>query len=121
MDNSRILDDLSRVAGGAFSILSALKTQVQSNMKDNMGGKFGSSFGSSAANDDVARLQGVVSKLRIEQESLKSRIAELEAMLGKKAPKAKAATAKPAAKAKPKAAPQKAAAPKAKTKKRAAK
>lgn len=120
MDNSRILDDLSRVAGGAFSVLSALKTQIQTNMKDSPAAKFGASFGSNASNDDVARLQGVVSKLRIEQEALKSRIAELEAMLGKKAPKAKAA-AKPAAKAKPKAAPKKAAAPKAKTKKRAAK
>ena len=111
MDNSRILDDLSRVAGGAFSVLSALGKQVQNNLKENMGDK----FSSGAANDDVTRLQGVVSKLRIEQESMKSRIAELETMLGKKAPAAKkaAAKAKPAAKAKAKTAP------KAKPKKRA--
>ncbi len=114
MDNSRILDDLSRVAGGAFSVLSALGKQVQSNLKDQMGDK----FASPAANDDVARLQGVVTKLRIEQEDLKSRIAELEAMLGKKSPaKESAATTKTKAKAKP-AAPKKTA-PKSKTKKRA--
>lgn len=113
MDNSRILDDLSRVAGGAFSVLSALGKQVQHNLKDQMGDKFTSSH----ANDDVARLQGVVTKLRIEQEDLKSRIAELEAMLGKKAPKKSA----PAAQAKTKAAAPKKTAAKAKpkTKKRA--
>ena len=45
MDNSRILDDLSRVAGGAFSVLSALGKQVQHNLKDQMGDKFTSSHG----------------------------------------------------------------------------
>ena len=114
MDNSRILDDLSRVAGGAFSVLSALGKQVQNNLKENMG----DTFSSGAANDDVARLQGVVTKLRIEQESMKSRIAELETMLGKKAP-AKKAAAKPAAKTKPAAKAKTKSAPKAKPKKRA--
>lgn len=113
MDNNRILDDLSRVAGGAFSVLSALGKQVQGNLKDQMGDK----FGSASSNDDVARLQGVVTKLRIEQEDMKARIAELEAMLGKKAKPATKAKTKPAAKAKP---ATKAKAPsKAKTKKRA--
>lgn len=99
MDNSRILDDLTRVAGGAFNVFSALGKQIQNNLKDQMGDK----FAPSAANDDVARLQGVVTKLRMEQEDLKTRIAELEAMLGKK-PKApsKKAAAKPVAKAKTK-------------------
>jgi len=109
MDNSRILDDLSRVAGGAFSVLSALGKQVQSNLKEQMGDQ----FASPAANDDVARLQGVVTKLRIEQEDLKSRIAELETMLGKKAPAKKAPAKKIAAK---KVAPKKAAAKKKKAK-----
>lgn len=109
MDNSRILDDLSRVAGGAFSVLSALGKQVQSNLKEQMGDQ----FASPAANDDVARLQGMVTKLRIEQEDLKSRIAELETMLGKKAPAKKAPAKKIAAK---KVAPKKAAAKKKKAK-----
>ncbi len=95
MDNNRILDDLTRVAGGAFTVFSALGKQIQSNIKDQMGDKFSPSF----ANDDVTRLQGVVTKLRVEQEELKSRIAELESMLGKKAkPVAKAAARKPVAK-----------------------
>lgn len=110
MDNSRIIDDLSRVAGGAFTVFSSIGKQIQNNLKDQMGDKFSPSF----ANDDVARLQGVVSKLRLEQEELKARVAELESLLGKKAPAKKAAAkaekkatapkakakAKPAAKAK---------------------
>lgn len=118
MDNNRILDDLSRVAGGAFTVFSSIGKQIQSNLKDQMGDKFSSSF----ANDDVARLQGMVSKLRIEQEELKARIADLENMLGKKAP----TKAKPTAKAQKKFAAPKAkttakakAKPSAKTKKRA--
>lgn len=102
MDNSRIIDDLTRVAGGAFTVFSSIGKQIQSNLKDQMGDKFSPSF----ANDDVTRLQGVVSKLRLEQEELKARVAELESMLGKKAPAKKAA---------PKA-EKKAAAPKAKAK-----
>lgn len=100
MDNNRILDDLTRVAGGAFTVFSALGKQIQNNLKDQMGDK----FSSSVANDDVMRLQGVVTKLRIEQEDLKARISELESMLGKKPakPKAKAAPKKTASKVKAK-------------------
>jgi BMFP domain-containing protein YqiC len=96
MDNSRILDDLSRVAGGAFSVFSAIGKQIQNNVKDQMGDSF------TVANDDVARLQGVVTKLRIEQEDLKSRIAELESLVGvsKKAPAKKAPVKKVAVKKK---------------------
>ncbi len=96
-NNSRILDDLTRVAGGAFTILSSIGKQVQGNLKEQMGDKFGSSH----ANDDVTRLQGMVSKLRIEQEDLKKRVADLEAMVGKR-PAKKAAPKKTATKTKDK-------------------
>ena len=102
MDNNRILDDLTRVAGGAFTILSTLGKQVQNNLKDQMGDKFGASY----ANDDTARLQGMVSKLRMEQEDLKKRVADLESLVGKK-PAKKTPAPKPAAKAKPKTKPKK--------------
>ncbi len=110
MDNSRILDDLTRVAGGAFTVFSSLTKQIQTNLKEQMGDKFAPSF----ANDDVTRLQGVVTKLRVEQEELKSRIAELESMLGKKPAKKKTS----AAKAKTKLAASKKTTAKTKTKKR---
>lgn len=108
MDNNRILDDLTRVAGGAFTVLSTLGKQVKHNLQDQMGG-----LNAHPANDDVARLQATVSKLRMEQEDLKKRVAELEAMLGKKSAPKKAAT-KPVAK---KAAPKKTAAKAKKAKK----
>jgi len=98
-NNSRILDDLTRVAGGAFNILSTLGKQVQGNLKDQMGDKFGPSH----ANDDIVRLQGMVSKLRIEQEDLKKRVAELEAMVVKKPTAKKPAAKKATPKIKPKA------------------
>lgn len=104
--DNRLFDDLTRVAGGAASILSAVGKQLGEGLKDQMGDKFNfapsGSNGYSAANDDVERLQGVVTKLRMEQDELKARIAALEALLDVK-PKAKASTkaAKPSA-AKPK-------------------
>ena len=92
-DTSRILDDLTRVAGGALNVFSTLGKQIQNNLKDQIGDK----FASPNAQDDMVRLQGVVSKLRIEQEDLKARIASLESLLGQKP--AKKATPKAAAKA----------------------
>lgn len=82
LDN-KLFDDLTRVAGGAASVLAAIGKQVGEGLKDQMGDKFQApSFSGSAANDDVDRLQGVVTKLRLEQEEMKTRIAELEALLG---------------------------------------
>jgi len=89
----KLFDDLSRVAGGAVSILSAVGKQLGEGLKDQMGDKFAMP---QAANDDVDRLQGVVSKLRLEQEDLKSRIAALESLLGLSSQKKSAA--KPAKK-----------------------
>lgn len=106
--DNRLFDDLTRVAGGAASILSAVGKQIGEGLKDQMGDKFNfpssSAGGFSAANDDVERLQGVVTKLRMEQEDLKARIAALESMLN----------VKPKASAPAKKAPAKASAPKAK-------
>lgn len=91
-DNARLFDDLTRVAGGAMSVLSTLGKQVQSNLQEQVGKNFA---GTSGQADDVARLQGVVTKLRLEQEDLKSRIAALEALVGvKKKATPKKATAK---------------------------
>ncbi len=109
LDN-KLFDDLTRVAGGAASVLAAIGKQVGEGLKDQMGEKFPASpLSGSAANDDVDRLQGVVTKLRLEQEEMKARIAELEALLGVAAKKApakkdtpkKSAAKKPAAKKAP--------------------
>ncbi|MDY0030193.1 MAG: hypothetical protein RBR86_09660 [Pseudobdellovibrionaceae bacterium] len=104
LDN-KLFDDLTRVAGGAASVLAAIGKQVGEGLKDQMGDKLpANSFSSPAANDDVDRLQGVVTKLRLEQEEMKARIAELEALLGvaaKKAPAKKNTPKKSAAKKAP--------------------
>lgn len=87
-DNARLFDDLTRVAGGAASIFSAIGKQLQAGLQDQMGRSF-----SSSSSDEVTRLQGTVTKLRLEQEELKKRIAELETMMGvKKQPAKKAAS-----------------------------
>lgn len=105
-DNARLFDDLTRVAGGAVSVLSAIGKQVQAGLQEQVGKNFSGISGGSA---DVERLQGVITKMRIEQEDLKKRVAELEAMVGvkkKSAPADKAAKKAPA-KAKAKKAPAK--------------
>lgn len=100
-DNARLFDDLTRVAGGAVSVLSAIGKQVQAGLQEQVGKNFSGMSGSSA---DVERLQGVITKMRVDQEDLKKRVAELEALVGvkkKSAPAAKKAPAKAKAKKAP--------------------
>lgn len=120
--DNRIFDDLTRVAGGAASVLSALGKQLGEGLKEQMGEKMGDKFQSpfsarTAANDDIDRLQGVVTRLRMEQEEMKKRIAELESLLGQKAKSKTTATPKTKAKAATKPV-KKTASPKSKTAKR---
>ena len=97
-DNARLFDDLTRVAGGAVSVLSALGKQMGAGLQEQVGKNFGVASG--ASSDDVERLQGVVTKLRLEQEDLKTRIAALESLLGVKM-KTSSKKAAPKAKMKP--------------------
>ncbi len=94
--DNKLFEDLTRVASGAATVFVTIGKQLGEGLKDQVGGKYAPDFmsGNSVANDDVDRLQAVVTKLRIEQEEMKVRIAELEALLGKKAPKAAAPKAK---------------------------
>ncbi len=111
--DNKLFEDLTRVASGAATVFVTLGKQLGEGLKDQVGEKFAPDFmaGNSAANDDIDRLQGVVTKLRIEQEDMKKRIAELEAMLGKKVPAAKTKV-KTKISAKTKASPAKKVAPK---------
>ncbi len=84
MKDNRLFDDLVRVAGGAASLLSSVGQQLGADfrgLRDNNARDGGES-------EDIQRLQATISKFRLEQESLKKRVAELEASL--------AGTAKPA-------------------------
>lgn len=99
--DNRLFDDLTRVAGGAASVISALGKQLGEGFKDQLKDKIGESgfgpFGgtsSQGAQDDMDRLLGMVSKLRMEQDALIARVAELESALGI-APKKAAKTPSP--------------------------
>lgn len=83
--DNKLLDDLAKVAGGAASLFSTVRRQVQSDLRERV-----DSYADRmdmAPRTEVERLQALVAKLRTEQETLKQRIAALEALSeGKKKP-----------------------------------
>ncbi len=80
--DNRLFDDLARMAGGAASLISTVRRQVGSDLKERA--QSYTSRMDLATRDEIERLQATISKFRIEQEQLKSRVTELEAALGKK-------------------------------------
>lgn len=112
MKDNRLLDDLVRVAGGAASLLSSVGQQLGADFR----GFRDRDSHDEMESQDISRLQATISKFRLEQESLKKRVAELEAALAGavKPAKTKASAAKKPSKqaAKPAAAKKTAAAPK---------
>ena len=98
--DNRLFDDLARMAGGAASLISTVRRQVGSDLRERA--QSYSSRMDLASHDEVERLQAAVSKFRVEQEQMKKRIADLEALVsGKnqvKTPLKSAAKKKPAAK-----------------------
>ena len=96
--DKRFLDDMARMAGGAASLLSTVKRQISSDLKDKVDSY--SSKMDFGDKNEIDRLRAMVSKLRLEQEDLKARVASLEASTSgktKAAPK-KTAVKKPSAK-----------------------
>ncbi len=101
--DNRILDDLARVAGGAVSLVSTVRKQVQSDLRGRVDAV--ADRMDLAPKAEIERLQAMVAGFRAEQEILKKRISELEARVGVKVPAASAkkpAAKKAAVKAKPK-------------------
>ncbi len=86
MKDNRLFDDLVRVAGGAASLLSSVGQQLGADFRGLREGDSRDAGGS----EDIQRLQATISKFRLEQESLKKRVAELEAALAGIAKPAKA-------------------------------
>lgn len=93
--DNRLFDDLARMAGGAASLISTVRRQVSSDLRERAHSY--SSRMDIASQDEVERLQAAVSKFRVEQEQMKKRIADLEALLAGKA-NIKAASKAPAKK-----------------------
>ncbi len=96
---SKLLDDIARVAGGAVTILSSLREQVRADLRERI--DMASDRMDFVPRDDVERLKLMLEKSRQEQEDLKKRIAFLEQKLNVK-------TTAPVAKKESKAVPKKA-------------
>ena len=100
--DNKLLDDLARVAGGAASLISTVRRQVQSDLRGRVDAY--ADRMDLAPKAEIERLQALVSTFRTEQTALKERVAELEALVKGKAP-TKKVTASPKAKTTAKAKP----------------
>ena len=86
-NDSKLLDDLARVAGGAVSLISTVRKQVQADLRGRV-----DSYADRmdlAPKAEIERLQALVASFRSEQENLKKRIAELETLVKGKKPSTK--------------------------------
>lgn len=98
--DTRLLDDLARVAGGAVSLISTVGRQVKNDLREKADSYAGNL--NLASHQEIEILKGQVNKYRLEQETMKKQIAVLEAAIsGKKV--SKSAAPKTSAKTKPKA------------------
>ncbi len=73
---TRIFDDIARVAGGAVNLMSAIRQQVREEVQtrfDAMASKL-----DLVPREDFDRLEAMLEKARTEQEDLKKRIESLE-------------------------------------------
>ena len=97
--DNRLLDDLARVATGAFTALSGVRDEVEQRMREQ--------FERILARMDVVTreefdaVQAMAAKARAEQEALADRIAALESRLAAMAPPASAAPNSARKRAKP--------------------
>ena len=85
-NDTRVFEDIARVAGGAASLLSAVRDQIGAEIRG-FQGRTSSGEGRGRDDDDLARLHDMISKFRVEQEALKKRVAALEDRLAGKAEK----------------------------------
>ncbi len=76
INNKPLFDDLVRVAGGAISLMSTLRRQVESDMRERMAAHFERLDMVSRA--EILHLQAQVDAVRAENQSLKSRLDALD-------------------------------------------
>ena len=85
--DNRLLDDLARVAGGAFGALSGVRGEVEARLKHQFERIL--SEMDMVSREEFDAVKAVAAKARMEQEALEKRVAVLEAALGERKPKAK--------------------------------
>lgn len=88
--DNRLLDDLARVASGAFGALSGVRGEVEARLKHQFERIL--SEMDLVPREEFDAVKAMAAKARQEQEALKKRIAALEAALAAKKPAAKRAS-----------------------------
>jgi len=90
--DNRLLDDLARVASGAFGAISGVRGEVEARMKQQFERIL--SEMDVVSREEFEAVRAMAAKARAEQEALEKRVAALEAVMAGKKPGAKRA-AKP--------------------------
>jgi BMFP domain-containing protein YqiC len=90
--DNRLLDDLARVASGAFGAISGVRGEVEARMKQQFERIL--SEMDVVSREEFEAVKAMAAKARTEQEALETRVAALEAAMAGKKPRAKRA-AKP--------------------------
>jgi len=76
---SRIFDDLARVAAGAMSTLSGVRTEVESRLREQLERVLAGM--DLVSREEFEAVKAMAAKARAEQENLQKRLAELESRL----------------------------------------
>jgi BMFP domain-containing protein YqiC len=77
---NRFLDDLARVATGAFGTLSGVKTEVETRLREQLEKVLAGM--DLVSRDEFEAVKAMAAKARSEQEDLVKRVAEFESKLG---------------------------------------
>jgi len=83
--DNRLLDDLARVAGGAFGALSGVRGEVESRLKHQFERIL--SEMDMVSREEFDAVKAMAAKARTEQEALEKRVAALETALAGQKPK----------------------------------
>ena len=81
---TRILDDLARVAAGAMSTLSGMRSEVESRLREQLEKVLAGM--DLVSRDEFEAVKAMAAKARAEQEDLQKRLAEVESRLASLAP-----------------------------------
>ncbi len=84
--DNRLLDDLARVAGGAFGALSGVRGEVEARLKHQFERIL--SEMDVVSREEFEAVKAVAAKARMEQEALQKRVVALEAAIAGQKPKA---------------------------------
>ena len=86
--DNRLLDDLARVAGGAFGALSGVRGEVEARLKHQFERIL--SEMDMVSREEFDAVKAMAAKARMEQEAMEKRVAALEAALAGRTSKAQA-------------------------------